>query len=116
YYGAYVYIISEAISGKLSIGTLTFLAGSFRQLRSLLEGILSRFTSVSQGAIYLKDFFDFFDIQPKIKLSSTGRPFPKPIKQGFIFKNVGFRYADSERWATKNLNFTLHAGEKLALV
>ena len=116
YYGAYVFIISKTIAGKLSIGDLTFLAGSFRQLRSLLEGILSRFTAVSQGAIYLKDFFDFFDIQPKIKLSSNARPFPKKIQQGFTFENVGFKYANSERWANRHLNFTLRAGEKLALV
>ncbi len=116
YYGAYVYIISRTITGHLSIGDLTFLAGSFRQLRSLLEGILSRFTAVSQGAIYLKDFFDFFDIQPKIKLSSNARPFPKKIQQGFTFENVGFKYANSDRWANRHLNFTLHAGEKLALV
>src|SRR5215213_2349816 len=66
YYSAYVFILIKTVSGKLSIGDLTFLAGSFRQLRSLMEGILSRFTAVSQGAIYLKDFFDFFSIQPKI--------------------------------------------------
>jgi ATP-binding cassette, subfamily B, bacterial len=116
YYGAFVFIISKAIAGKISIGDLTFLAGSFRQLRSLLEGVLSRFTAVSQGAIYLKDFFDFFDIQPKIKLSSNGRAFPKPIMKGFTFENVGFKYANSERWANRHLSFTLHAGEKLALV
>jgi ATP-binding cassette subfamily B protein len=116
YYGAYVYIISRTITGHLSIGDLTFLAGSFRQLRSLLEGILSRFTAVSQGAIYLKDFFDFFDIQPKIKLSLNARPFPKKIQHGFTFENVGFKYANSDRWANRHLNFTLHEGEKLALV
>ncbi len=116
YYGAYVYIILKAVRGELSIGTLTFLAGSFRQLRSLLEGILSRFTAVSQGAIYLKDFFDFFDIQPKIKLSSNARPFPRPIQQGFIFENVGFKYVNSEYWANRHLNFSLQPGEKLALV
>lgn len=116
YYAAYVYIISQAIIGRLSVGDLTFLAGSFRQLRSLLEGILSRFTAVSQGAIYLKDFFDFFDIQPKIKGSSSPLPFPNPIQQGFVFENVGFKYAHAERWANRNLNFTLRAGEKLALV
>ncbi|MBL7697170.1 MAG: ABC transporter ATP-binding protein [Chitinophagaceae bacterium] len=116
YYGAYVYIISRTITGHLSIGDLTFLAGSFRQLRSLLEGILSRFTAVSQGAIYLKDFFDFFDIQPRMKLSSHARPFPKKIQYGFTFENVGFKYAHSERWANRHLNFTLRVGEKLALV
>ena len=116
YYGAYVFIIASTISGKQSIGALTFLAGSFRQLRILLEGILFRFTAVSQGAIYLKDFFDFFDIQPKIKKAANARLFPKPILQGFVFENVGFKYHNSERWANRNLSFTLHAGEKLALV
>jgi ATP-binding cassette, subfamily B, bacterial len=116
YYGAYVFIIFKTITGKLSIGDLTFLAGSFRQLRSLLEGILSRFTAVSQGAIYLKDFFDFFNIKSKIKPPVNPLPFPDPIKEGFTFENVGFRYANSERWANRHLNFTLHAGEKLALV
>ncbi|RYZ46131.1 MAG: ABC transporter ATP-binding protein, partial [Chitinophagaceae bacterium] len=116
YYGAYVYIIRQAVTGDLSIGDVTFLAGSFRQLRALLEGILSRFTSVSQGAIYLKDFFDFFEIKPRIQLNSKARPFPRPIQEGFVFENVGFRYANSERWANRNLSFTLKAGEKLALV
>ena len=116
YYGAYVFIIATTISGKQSIGALTFLAGSFRQLRTLLENILSRFTTVSQGAIYLKDFFDFFHIQPKIKMANNARPFPKPIQTGFVFDNVGFKYHNSERWANRHLSFTLHAGEKLALV
>ena len=116
YYAAYVFIIAKTISGSLTIGDLTFLAGSFRQLRTLMEGVLSRFTTVSQGAIYLKDFFDFFDIQPKIKLKENARPFPKPIQYGFVFENVGFKYVNSNRWANRHLNFTLKPGEKLALV
>jgi ATP-binding cassette, subfamily B, bacterial len=116
YYAAYVFMISSTISGKLSIGELTFLAGSFRQLRTLLEGILSRFTMVSQGAIYLSDFFEFFEIQPKIHNTKHPRPFPDPIQTGITFEDVGFRYLNSERWANRNLNFTLKPGEKIALV
>lgn len=116
YYGAYVFIIQRTVTGVLTIGELTFLAGSFRQLKSLLEGILARFTSVSQGAIYLSDFFEFFQIQPKIHNSARPRPFPNPICQGFTFENVGFKYLHSERWANRHLNFTLHPAEKLALV
>jgi len=116
YYAAYLFIIAKTIAGSLTIGDLTFLAGSFRQLRTLMEGVLSRFTTVSQGAIYLKDFFDFFDIQPKIKLSENALPFPKPIQHGFTFEDVGFKYVNSNRWANRHLNFTLKAGEKLALV
>ncbi|MFD0795157.1 ABC transporter ATP-binding protein [Mucilaginibacter litoreus] len=116
YYGAYVFIIQQTVSGALSIGELTFLAGSFRQLRSLLETILSRFTSVSQGAIYLSDFFDFFKIRPRIQNADRPLPFPDPIQQGFTFENVGFKYTNSERWANRHLHFTLHPTEKLALV
>ncbi len=116
YYGAYIFIILQAISGSITIGTLTFLAGSFRQLRSLLEGILIRFTSVSQGAVYLTDFFDFFNIQPNIVQPEKPVPFPKMIQRGFVFDNVGFKYSNSNKWANRHLSFTLQAGEKLALV
>ncbi len=116
YYLAYGIIIMRTIEGKVSIGELTFLAGSFRQMRSLLEGILTRFTGISQGAIYLNDFFEFFEIKPKIVPFQGSLPFPNPLQTGFTFENVGFRYVNSDRWANRHLNFTLHAGEKLALV
>ncbi|MBB6502055.1 ABC transporter ATP-binding protein [Pedobacter cryoconitis] len=116
YYGAYLMIIFDTVSGKVTIGELTFLAASFRQLKTLLEGILTRFIAVSQGAIYLRDFFEFFEIRPRIIASVKAIPFPKPIQIGFTFENVGFQYLNSERWANRHLSFTLYPGEKLALV
>ncbi len=116
YYADYVFIIVQTINGTTTVGGLTFLAGSFRQLRGLMEGMLSRFTSVSQGAIYLNDFIDFFNIKAKIKAAKKPLPFPQPIQQGFRFENVGFQYHNSDKWANRHLSFTLHPGEKLALV
>jgi ATP-binding cassette subfamily B protein len=116
YYAAYVFIIIRTVSGNMSVGDLTFLAGSFRQLRTLMEGILTRFTAVSQGAIYLNDFLEFFDIKPRIVIAKEPLPFPNPIRQGFTFEDVGFKYHNAETWANRHLNFTLHPGEKLALV
>jgi len=116
YYAAYVIIIIKTVSGRLSLGDLTFLAGSFRQMRSLLEGMLNRFTSLSQGAVYLRDFFEFFDIRPRIVAASHPRPFPMPIQTGFTFENTGFQYLNAGNWAVRHLNFSLGRGEKLALV
>jgi len=116
YYAAYGFIIYQTVIGKSTVGMLTFLAGSFRQLSSLMETTLNRFTSVSQGAIYLDDFLDFFKIMPKISVAKNSLAFPNPIRQGFTFENVGFRYHNAERWANRHLNFTLNPGEKLALV
>ncbi len=117
YYGAYVWIVLRAVTGQISLGDLTFLAGSFRQVRASLEGILLQFSSLTQEAIYLQDLFDYFAIKPLIHSPRTTRPFPSPIREGFTFENVGFKYANSaDRWALRNLSFTLQAGEKLALV
>jgi ATP-binding cassette subfamily B protein len=116
YYAAYAFIIYETVTGKSSVGSLTFLAGSFRQLSSLMETMLSRFTFVSQGAIYLNDFIDFFEIKPNITQNQNALTFPNPIKTGFVFENVGFQYRNTDRWANRNLSFTLKPGEKLALV
>lgn len=116
YYGAYIVLIHQTISGSITIGDLTFLAGSFSRLRGLLETIFGRFSSIAQSALYLQDLFDFFALQPKIISPQKPHNFPRPIQKGFIFENVGFRYHNSEKWALRNVSFTIKAGEKLALV
>jgi ATP-binding cassette, subfamily B, bacterial len=116
YYAAYIYIIIQTSKGRIDIGQLTFYAGSFAQLKGLLEGLLNRFSSMADSALYLQDFFDFFDLKPNISSKESPRPFPKPIRQGFVFENVGFKYQNAEKWALRHLNFQLNAGEKLALV
>lgn len=116
YFSAYSIIVFETVKGVVSIGSLTFLTGSFRQLQSLLENILGRFNSISQGALYLNDLFDFYKITPAIVSPAKPRPVPNPIQEGFTFENVGFKYPNSERWANRHLSFTLKVGEKLALV
>ena len=116
YYIAYVVIVLRTVQGQLSLGDLTFLAGSFSRLQTLLQDILSRFSSMAEGALYLRDLFDFFELEPQVQSSPHPRPFPHPIQHGFAFDNVGFKYTNSERWANRYLSFTWRVGEKLALV
>ncbi|MGE5731075.1 MAG: ABC transporter ATP-binding protein [Gemmatimonas sp.] len=116
YYVAYAYIVWRTLHGDFSIGDLTFLAGSFRRLRNLLENLLMGFSQVAGQALYLDDLFSFFEIQPEIVPPPNPRPFPVPIRVGFAFENVGFRYPGAERWAVHGMTFELHAGEVLALV
>ncbi|HET8762431.1 MAG TPA: ABC transporter ATP-binding protein [Gemmatimonadales bacterium] len=122
YYAAYAIIIYLAViqyrspAGIITIGTLTFLAASFRQSRDLLQRVLLALAQVYEQSLYLDDLFGFFEIVPRMKLPSQPRPVPTPIQSGFVFENVGFRYAGQERWAVQGLSFTLAPGERLALV
>ncbi|HMT37066.1 MAG TPA: ABC transporter ATP-binding protein [Thermomonas sp.] len=116
YYVAYAYIAWRTVRGDFSIGDLTFLAGSFRRLRQLLESLLTGFSQVAGQALYLDDLYSFFEIEPEIRSKPGALPVPAPIRRGFVFEGVGFRYEGSERWALRGLSFELHAGEVLALV
>ncbi|WP_226895941.1 ABC transporter ATP-binding protein [Polymorphobacter sp. PAMC 29334] len=116
YYAAYAYIAWRAVTGSLSIGDLTFLAASFLRLRGLLEGLLTGFSSTAGQALYIDDLFSFFRTVPGISSPADALPFPHPIREGFIFEDVGFRYPGADRWAVRHLSFTLAPGEVLALV
>ena len=116
YYFAYAYIAWRTVAGQFTVGDLTFLAGSFRRLRSLIEGLLANFSTIAGQALYLNDLFSFFEVEPEIFSPENPRPFPKPIRKGFVFEDVGFKYPGAERWAVRHLSFTLNAGEVVALV
>lgn len=116
YYAAYVFVLVQTLAGLITIGTMTFLSGSFQRMHGMLQGIMSRFSGIAENALYLKDLFDFFEIQPTILANENGHDIPRPIQKGIVFENVSFKYPESDFWAIRNLSFTLNPGEKLALV
>jgi ATP-binding cassette subfamily B protein len=116
YYGAYGYIVWRTVTGEFSLGDLAFLSGSFLRLNGLFQKLLLGFSQIAGQTLYLDDLFSFFDITPTIVPPADPKPFPAPIKSGIVFDNVGFRYPETDKWAIRNLNFTLRGGETLALV
>jgi ATP-binding cassette subfamily B protein len=122
YYGAYAVIIyltvigHRSAAGLFTIGVLTFLAGSFRQSRDLIQRVLLSLSQVFEQSLYLEDLFTFLDIEPSIRRNPGAKQVPVPIRTGFAFERVGFRYPGSEHWAVRGLDFSLSPGERLALV
>ena len=116
YYSAYVVIIVRAMSGSITIGTLTFLAGAFQQSRNLLQRILLGASDIYEQSLYLKDLFVFFEMRPSISSRPNARAIPNPLRTGFVFEDVGFKYPGSDRWAVRHVSFELRPGERLALV
>ncbi|HEU5169551.1 MAG TPA: ABC transporter ATP-binding protein [Gemmatimonadales bacterium] len=122
YYAAYVVIIYLTVTGHRSpagpftIGVLTFLAGSFRQSRDLIQRTLLSLSQIYEQSLYLDDLFSFLALEPRIRSRPGAPPVPVPIREGFVFEDVGFRYPASDRWAVRGLSFALRPGERVALV
>ena len=116
YYGAYAIILLRAVQGVLTLGSLTFLAASFMRSRDIIQRLLSGAGALYSQSLYLKDLFDFFETKPTIT-SKPGAPLvPRPLREGFVFENVGFRYPDDDKWALRGVNLSLRPSERLALV
>lgn len=115
YYGAYIYIVLKVVAGAITIGELTFLSGSFNRLRSNLQGFFSRLTRISESALYLKDYFDFIDLEIE-KSSLIPTPIPEKIQKGFVVKDLHFAYPGSREEVLKGVSFEFKAGEKMAFV
>lgn len=116
YYGAYILIIFNVVSGILTVGELTFLSGSFNRLRSRMQGMFFRFSRISESALYLKDYFDFLDLETDESNDIKRSPIPEQIQSGIEFKNVSFGYPGSEKLVIEHVSFTLKQGEKMAFV
>jgi ATP-binding cassette subfamily B protein len=116
YYSAYVLILTGALAGRLTIGDLTFLAGAFARSRNIIENLFSTLNNVSEQALDVKDLFDFFETQPAIVSKPDAIPSPRPVRQGFEFRNVSFTYPGSGRNVLQDISFRLDAGECVALV
>lgn len=115
YYGAYILIIYRTLNGLISIGELTFLSGSFNRLQSNLQAFFSRFTRISESALYLQDYFDFIDLNAEQRPKEYV-PVPARIEQGFEFRDIHFAYPDSDIEVLKGISFFLKVGEKMAFV
>ena len=116
YYAAYVYVIWRTVSGAISLGTFTFLAGAIVQASSNIQQVFSTLSSIADQALFLTDLLAFFQMEPTIKTKPKALPAPRPIVRGFEFRDVTFTYPGVSRRVLNGLNFHLHAGERVALL
>ncbi len=116
YYGAYAYVIYQTLQGKLSVGTLTFLAGAIAGASANLQLIFSTFSSIADQSLFLTDLLSFLELRPTVRSKPNALPCPRPIRQGIEFRNVSFAYPGTSRWVLQNLNLRLQQGERIALI
>jgi ATP-binding cassette subfamily B protein len=116
YYGGYVYIIYQTLAGRLSVGTLQFLAGAIAGASANLQSIFSTFSSIADQSLFLSDLLSFLGLRPTVRSKENGLPCPRPIRAGIEFRNVSFAYPGTSRLVLKDLNLRLDQGERIALI
>lgn len=116
YYGTYAYVIYETVLGRFSIGTLTLLTGAIAGASTNIQAVFSTFSGIADQALFMTDLLEFFAVRPKVFSKPDALGVPRPIRQGFEFKNVSFSYPGHSRVVLGNVSFRLAPGERIALV
>jgi ATP-binding cassette subfamily B protein len=115
YYGAYAYVIYRTVTGTLSWGSLQFLAGALAGASSNIQNIFSTFSSIADQSLFLTDLVEFLRVKPGIGSKPNALPAPRPIRDGFRFESVSFRYPGSGRIVLDRLDLRIGPGERVAL-
>lgn len=116
YYGCYVYVISRAIAGTITLGDLTLYGSVFLQLQGSLANLLTGLSTIYENSLFINNLFAFLELCPAISPSANGRRPPERWREGFVFHDVSFCYPGTTRYVLRNVNLRIRPGEKVALV
>jgi ATP-binding cassette subfamily B protein len=116
FYGSYAWIVWHTVQGNISLGDMTLYLSIFRQGQSTFQSILSAVGSIYENNLFMANYFDFLAIEPQMKISARREKLPTPLSHGIEFRDVGFRYPESDDWALRGINLSIRPGEKIALV
>jgi ATP-binding cassette subfamily B protein len=116
FYGSYAWIVWYTVQGKISLGDMTLYLAIFRQGQSTFQSILSAVGNIYENNLFMANFFEFLCLEPRMKITGQKRKLSLPLRGGIEFRDIGFRYPDSEEWALRGVNLIIRPGEKIALV
>lgn len=108
----YGILIQQAYQG-MPISSFTMYISAITSLMASMLDFGEDITFIINQGQYVGDFFRLMD-EP---LTETGGSAPKP--EGtleIVFEHVSFRYPNTENNIFTDLNFTIHKGERLAIV
>ncbi len=115
-FGVYLLLIRAALSGSVTVGSIAQYVSCILLLLTANSGLISVVQKALLNHEHLKRYFSYFDI-------------PNPMYQGSLtvekrddneyfveFRDVSFRYPNTENYALRHVNLKFRIGEKLAVV
>ena len=113
-FGIYLFIGLKGLIGLFSIGSLVCYTGSFMQVVQGVTAIANTTGQIPQIIPTLDYYFDILHTESGKQAGTLLPQMDTPVS--IEFRNVSFKYPESETYALKNFSIKLENGEKLAVV
>ena len=110
---AYIFALSEFRTRTINAGDVLYYVSVANRVRD--DFVKTVYTAIDflEYSNEVDDIRNFMNLKPSVEESGTKKP---PNKPAIEFKNVSFKYPDTEEYILKDCSFKLEYGKKIGLV
>ncbi len=111
---AYIYVGLKAMYGLISVGNVVAYVAAITLLSQAITMIVERYSRVHLYNNYLENYFTYLNLKTSKEYGTYDVIDEDNL--AITFKNVSFKYPNTEEYVLKNINLKIDKGAKLAIV
>ncbi len=115
-FGVYLLLISGALRGGLSVGSIAQYVSSVMLLLAAASGLVRVLQAAAMNNTFTQRYFSYFDIPNPMYQGSLSVEKREDNEYYIEFRDVSFRYPNTEAYALRHVSLKFRVGEKLAVV
>lgn len=112
---SYVYMVFMVSKGFISIANFTLYINAIATFTTSMDEVIDSVNDINQYSYYFEAVEKFMNLPMDIYDGKVNRNMPSHF-ESLEFKNVGFKYPGSDKWALKDINCLMKSKEKIAVV
>lgn len=112
---SYVYMVFMVSKGFISIANFTLYINAIATFTTSMDEVIDSVNDINQYSYYFEAVEKFMNLPMDIYDGKVNRNMPSHF-ESLEFRNVGFKYGGSDKWALKDINCFMKAGDKVAVV
>ncbi len=112
---SYVYMVFMVSKGFISIANFTLYINAIATFTTSMDEVIDSVNDINQYSYYFEAVEKFMNLPMDIYDGKVNRNMPSRF-ESLEFRNVGFKYGGSDKWALKDINCFMKAGDKIAVV
>ncbi|MCC8195271.1 MAG: ABC transporter ATP-binding protein/permease [Ruminococcus sp.] len=114
---AYAYFIALVLDGSIDVSMFILCFSTVGGFTDWVTGVLGDLTTMHRQCLELSNVLEVINYPEQFKFEDgSDVPVPADGKYEIVLDHVWFKYPSSDSYTLEDINLTLHAGEKLAVV
>lgn len=112
----YVFVCLKAWGGAFGVGSVTQYISAVVAFSKGISQLLSHIGDLQSNTRFLRTAYEFLDIPNSMYQGSLPTEKRMDREYEIEFKDVSFKYPNSDKWALRHVNMKFKIGERLAIV